>query len=87
MRILVALKDAADRGEITHSMVEKVADRLWKGLWIEDRNTSEEAVMADLLDPILPGGWEKWKYVPPLPRKSNKYRRFRMEMLKSDLRS
>jgi hypothetical protein len=65
MRILVALKDAADRGEVSLDLVEKVADRLWVALWTEDKNTSEESVLAQLLDDIIPGGWEKWKHVYP----------------------
>jgi hypothetical protein len=63
MRVLVALNDAADRGEFSKDIVEKAADRLWTALWTENKNTSEESVMAEVLDPILPGGWEKWKYV------------------------
>jgi hypothetical protein len=34
-------------------------------LWTENKNTCEESVIAEVLDPILPGGWEKWKYVCP----------------------
>jgi len=63
MRIICALKDAADRGEVDPSIPLKVAERLWKALWTEDKNTSEEPVMEAELGPILPGGWEKWKYV------------------------
>jgi hypothetical protein len=63
MRIVVALKDAADRGEIDKDVVQKVADRLWRAVWVEDKNTSDESVMQKELDSILPGGWEKWKHV------------------------
>jgi len=66
MRVICALKDAADRGEVEADVVDKVADRLWYALWTENKNTSEEAVMEKELDPILPGGWEKWKYVNSL---------------------
>jgi hypothetical protein len=63
MRIVLALNDAADRGEIDRDVVWKVLDRLWIALWAEDKNTSEESVMQSELNPILPGGWEKWKFV------------------------
>lgn len=63
MRIICALKDAEDRGEVDKDLSLKVADRLWRALWTEDKNTSEELVMQTELDPVLPGGWEKWKYV------------------------
>jgi hypothetical protein len=63
MRIICALKDAEDRGEVSKDISLKVAERLWLALWKDDKNTSEEAVMQETLDPILPGGWEKWKYV------------------------
>lgn len=63
MRIVLALNDAEDRGEIDRDIVFKVIDRLWMALWAEDKNTSEESVIQSELDPILPGGWEKWKYV------------------------
>lgn len=63
MRIICALKDAEDRGEVDKDLPLKVADRLWRALWTEDKNTSEESVMQSELDPLLPGGWEKWKYV------------------------
>jgi hypothetical protein len=63
MRIICALKDAEDRGEVSKDITLRVAERLWLALWAEDKNTSEEAVMQKELDPILPGGWEKWKYV------------------------
>jgi hypothetical protein len=63
MRIICALKDAADRGEVDPKLPLKVAERLWQALWEEDKNTSEESVMQAELEPILPGGWEKWKYV------------------------
>ena len=64
MRIVCALQDAADKGEINKDVVWKVTERLWKALWSEDKNTSEESVMQAELDPILPGGWDKWKHVP-----------------------
>ena len=63
MRIICALKDAEARGEVDKDLPLKVADRLWRALWTEDKNTSEESVMEAELDPLLPGGWEKWKYV------------------------
>jgi hypothetical protein len=63
MRIICALQDAADTGEIAKDIPWTVAERLWKALWTEDKNTSDEAVMQAELDPLLPGGWEKWKYV------------------------
>ena len=63
MRIICALKDAEDRGEVEKDLPLKVADRLWRALWTEDKNTSEESVIEAELDPLLPGGWEKWKYV------------------------
>ena len=63
MRIICALKDVADRGEVDPALPVKVAERLWMALWTEDKNTSEESVMQAELDPLLPGGWEKWKYV------------------------
>jgi hypothetical protein len=66
MRIICALKEAADKGEVDEELPLKVAYRLWTALWIEDKNTSEESIMQSELDPLLPGGWEKWKYVPPL---------------------
>lgn len=66
MRIVCALQDAADKGEIAEDIPLKVAERLWKALWTEDKNTSDEAVMQAELDTLLPGGWEKWKYVDPL---------------------
>ena len=65
MRIICALKDAEDRGEIKKDTSLDVAEALWRALWVEDKNTSEESVMQSVLDPILPGGWEKWKYVCP----------------------
>lgn len=65
MRIICALKDAADRGEVDASLPLKVAERLWQALWTEDKNTSEESVMEAELGPMLPGGWEMWKYVTP----------------------
>lgn len=65
MRIICALKDAADHGEVDKDISLKVAERLWRALWTEDKNTSEESIMQTELDPILPGGWEKWKYVCP----------------------
>jgi len=63
MRIICALKDAGDRGEVDKDLSIKVAERLWRALWTENKNTSEESVMKAELDPLLPGGWEKWKYV------------------------
>ena len=63
MRILTALKNAADRGEFGYDVVQTAADRLWVGLWREDRDTSDESVMGELLGSIVPGGWGKWKYV------------------------
>jgi hypothetical protein len=66
MRIICALKDAEVRGEIPKDTSLKVAERLWLALWREDKNTSEEAVMQAELDPILPGGWDKWKHVSTL---------------------
>ena len=63
MRICCALKEAEDRGEVEKDISLKVAERLWRALWKEDKNTSEELVMRTYLDPILPGGWEKWEYV------------------------
>jgi hypothetical protein len=65
MRIVCALKDAADKGEVEKDLDLKIADRLFRALWTEDKNTSEESVLQVELDPILPGGWEKWKYVCP----------------------
>jgi hypothetical protein len=68
MRIVCALKDAEGRGEVPKDISLDVAEKLWLALWTKDMNTSEEAVMQSELDPILPGGWEKWKPVPfPLP--------------------
>jgi hypothetical protein len=80
MRILCALKDAADRGEVDPNLPLKVAERLWQALWTDDKNTSEESVMQAELNPLLPGGWEKWKYVTyPLISWTNVDRRqFRM---------
>jgi len=66
MRIICALKDAEVRGEVPKDISIDVAKRLWLALWREDKNTSDEAVMQAELDPILPGGWEKWKHVFPL---------------------
>lgn len=63
MRIICALKDAEHRGEVDKDLSLKVADRLWRALWTEDKNTSEESVMQNELEPLLPGGWEKWKHV------------------------
>lgn len=63
MRIICALKDAEDRGEVSKDISLRVAEQLWQALWTEDKNTSEEAVIQKELDPILPGGWEKWKHV------------------------
>jgi len=65
MRIICALKDAEVRGEVPKDISLDVAERLWLALWREDKNTSEEAVMQAELDPILPGGWKKWKHVFP----------------------
>jgi hypothetical protein len=66
MRIVCALKDAEDRGEVPKDISLDVAEKLWLALWTKDLNTSEEAVMQSELDPILPGGWEKWKHVTPV---------------------
>jgi hypothetical protein len=68
MRILCALHDAVDKDEIDQNIPRTVAERLWKALWTEDKNTSEERIMQAELDSLLPGGWDKWKYVhfPPL---------------------
>ena len=63
MRIICALKDAADLGVVDKDLPLKVAERLFKALWTEDKNTSEELVMQSELGSLLPGGWEKWKYV------------------------
>jgi len=63
MRILCAVQDAADKGDVAKDIPWKVAERLWLALWTENKNTSDEGVMHNELDSILPGGWEKWKYV------------------------
>jgi hypothetical protein len=63
MRVICALQGAADKGQIDKNVPWNVAERLWKALWTEDKNTSDESVMQAELDPLLPGGWEKWKYV------------------------
>ena len=65
MRIICALQDAADKGEIEKDIPLKVAERLWKALWTEDKNTSDETIMQAEIDSLIPGGWEKWKYVDP----------------------
>ena len=65
MRIVCALKDAADRGDVAKDTDLKIAERLWKALWTEEKDTSDEAVMQTELEPLLPGGWDKWKYVHP----------------------
>ena len=63
MRILCALKEAEDRGEVAKDTSLNAAECLWRALWTDDKNTSEESVMESVLDPILPGGWDKWKNV------------------------
>ena len=67
MRLVVALQDAANRDEVDKEVVVKVTERLWKALWTEDKNTSDESVMQSELDSLLPGGWEKWKHVSSHP--------------------
>jgi hypothetical protein len=74
MRIICALKDAEDRGEVPKDISLDVAERFWLALWTRDKNTSEEAVMEAELDPILPGGWEKWKHVLPSFRRLPDFR-------------
>jgi len=82
MRIICALQDAANAGEIDKDIPWKVAERLWLALWTENKNTSEESVMAAELDSLLPGGWEKWKYVCPL-KMEKLIRRSRMMRLRN----
>jgi hypothetical protein len=60
MRVICALQDAANKGEIDQEIPLIATDRLCRALWTEDKNTSEESVMEEELDPILPGGWAKW---------------------------
>ena len=65
MRIICALKDAADRGEVDRDLPLQIAERLWLALWTEDKDTSQESVMKAELDALLPGGWDKWGPVFP----------------------
>jgi hypothetical protein len=60
MRVICALKDAADRGEVDKELPLIAADRLWRALWTEDKDTSQESIMEAELGPLLPGGWTKW---------------------------
>jgi 2-hydroxychromene-2-carboxylate isomerase len=62
MRILCALKDAVGKGVVKPEVPILVAKRLWRALWLENKNTSELDVMQLELDTLLPGGWTAWSW-------------------------